>query len=54
MKLYGTKKECFPEFGRKKIDHSHETILWCNKGGKKREYYFDYEYSKVAIFLMMV
>ena len=31
---------------------SHETILWCNKGGKKREYYFDYEYSKVPIIML--
>lgn len=44
------KKNAFPNLAGRRLTASHETILWCNKGGKKREYYFDYEYSKVGDF----
>lgn len=44
------KRNAFPNLARRRLTASHETILWCNKGGKKREYYFDYEYSKSGDF----
>lgn len=44
------KKNAFPNLAGRRLTASHETILWCNKGGKKREYYFDYDYSKVGDF----
>lgn len=44
------KKNAFPNLAGRRLTASHETILWCNKGGKKREYFFDYEYSKVGDF----
>lgn len=40
------KRNAFPNLAGRRLTASHETILWCNKGGKKREYCFDYEYSK--------
>lgn len=40
------KRNAFPNLAGRRLTASHETILWCNKGDKKREYYFDYEYSK--------
>ncbi len=40
------KRNAFPNLTGRRLTASHETILWCNKGGKKREYYFDYDYSK--------
>lgn len=40
------KRNAFPNLSGRRLTASHETILWCNKGSKKREYYFDYEYSK--------
>lgn len=40
------KRNAFPNLSGRRLTASHETILWCNKGAKKREYYFDYEYSK--------
>lgn len=40
------KRNSFPNLSGRRLTASHETILWCNKGGKKREYYFNYEYSK--------
>ena len=40
------KRNAFPNLAGRRLTASHETILWCNKGTKKREYYFDYEYSK--------
>lgn len=40
------KRNAFPNLAGRRLTASHETLLWCNKGGKKREYYFDYEYSK--------
>lgn len=44
------KKNAFPNLAGRRLTASHETILWCNKGTKKREYYFDYEYSKSGDF----
>lgn len=40
------KRNSFPNLSGRRLTASYETILWCNKGGKKREYYFNYEYSK--------
>lgn len=40
------KKNAFPNLAGRRLTASHETILWCDKGGRKREYYFDYDYSK--------
>jgi DNA modification methylase len=44
------KRNAFPNLSGKRLTASHETILWCNKGCKKRKYYFDYEYSKNSVF----
>lgn len=44
------KRNAFPNLAGRRLTASHETVLWCNKGGKKREYYFDYEYSKTGDF----
>lgn len=44
------KRNAFPNLAGRRLTASHETILWCNKGGKTREYYFDYEYSKTGDF----
>ena len=40
------KRNAFPNLAGRRLTASHETILWCNKGGKIRGYYFDYAYSK--------
>ena len=40
------KKNAFPNLSGRRLTASHETILWAHTGGKKRNYYFDYEYSK--------
>ncbi|WP_462393283.1 DNA-methyltransferase [Mitsuokella multacida] len=40
------KKNAFPNLSGRRLTASHETLLWCNKGIKKREYYFNYNYSK--------
>ncbi|WP_434632113.1 site-specific DNA-methyltransferase [Thermoanaerobacterium thermosaccharolyticum] len=45
-KVIWYKRNAFPNLSGRRLTASHETILWCNKGGKKREYYFDYDYSK--------
>lgn len=45
------KRNAFPNLAGRRLTASHETILWCNKGGRRREYYFDYEYSKTGNFL---
>lgn len=44
------KRNAFPNLAGRRLTASHETILWCNKGTKKREYYFNYEYSKTGDF----
>ncbi len=40
------KKNAFPNLTGKRLTASHENLLWTHSGGKKRNYYFDYEYSK--------
>ena len=40
------KRNAFPNLSGRRITASHENIVWCHSGKKKREYYFDYEYSK--------
>lgn len=40
------KKNAFPNLSGRRLTASHETILWVHSGGKKRDYYFDYNYSK--------
>ncbi len=40
------KKNAFPNLSGRRLTASHENILWVHSGGKKRSYYFDYEYSK--------
>ncbi len=45
------KKNAFPNLSGRRLTASHETILWTHSGGKKRNYYFDYEYSKNGEFL---
>lgn len=40
------KKNAFPNLSGRRLTASHETVLWAHSGGKKRNYYFDYEYSK--------
>lgn len=44
------KKNAFPNLAGRRLTASHETILWCNKGEKKREYYFNYKFSKEGDF----
>lgn len=45
------KKNAFPNLSGRRLTASHETVLWTHSGGKKRNYYFDYEYSKNGEFL---
>lgn len=40
------KKNAFPNLSGRRLTASHETLLWCHSGEKKREYYFNYDYSK--------
>lgn len=40
------KKNAFPNLSGRRLTASHETMLWAHSGTKKREYYFNYEYSK--------
>lgn len=44
------KRNAFPNLAGRRLTASHETILWCNKGKGKRQYYFDYEYAKSSYF----
>lgn len=44
------KKNAFPNLSGRRLTASHESILWVHVGGKKRSYYFDYEYSKNGCF----
>jgi DNA modification methylase len=44
------KRNAFPNLSGRRLTASHETLIWCNKGCKKREYYFDYGYAKSAFF----
>lgn len=45
------KKNAFPNLSGRRLTASHETMLWVHSGGKKRDYYFDYNYSKNGEFL---
>lgn len=40
------KRNSFPNLSGRRLTASHETILWAHSGGKKREYYFNYDKSK--------
>lgn len=40
------KRNSFPNLSGRRLTASHETILWTHSGGKVRDYYFDYSYSK--------
>lgn len=44
------KRNSFPNLSRRRLTASHETILWGHSGEDKREYYFDYVFSKDAEF----
>lgn len=44
------KRNAFPNLSGRRLTASHETILWCHSGQNRREYYFDYEYSKTSYF----
>ncbi len=45
------KRNAFPQLGKRRFTASHETILWAHTGNpKKREYFFDYEYTKETPF----
>ena len=45
------KRNAFPNLSGRRLTASHETILWIHSGTKKRNYYFDYMYSKNGCFL---
>lgn len=40
------KRNAFPNLSGRRFTASHETILWAHTGGKKRQYYYNYEYIK--------
>ena len=40
------KNNAFPHLSGRRLTASHETIVSTHSGGKKRNYYFDYNYSK--------
>ena len=40
------KRNAFPNLSGRRLTASHETLLWAHTGGRKRQYYFDYEASK--------
>jgi site-specific DNA-methyltransferase (adenine-specific) len=40
------KRNSFPNLSGRRLTASHESILWAHTGGKKRQYFFDYETSK--------
>lgn len=44
------KRNAFPNLAGRRLTASHENILWCHAGSTKREYYFDYDYSKEGDF----
>ena len=44
------KRNSFPNLRGRRLTASHETILWCHNGKNKREYLFNYEYSKKSFF----
>jgi site-specific DNA-methyltransferase (adenine-specific) len=45
------KRNAFPQLSKRRFTASHETILWGHVGSpKKREYFFDYDYTKETSF----
>lgn len=44
------KRNAFPNLSGRRLTASHETILWVHTGRSKREYLFNYEQVKAAIF----
>ncbi|GBR75712.1 site-specific DNA-methyltransferase [Candidatus Termititenax persephonae] len=44
------KRNAFPNLAGRRFTASHETLLWGHVGEKKREYYFDYVYTKNGFF----
>lgn len=44
------KRNSFPNLAGRRLTASHENILWCHTGGKKRKYIFNYDYSKKSHF----
>lgn len=40
------KRNSFPNLSGRRLTASHESIIWCHNSPKKRQYYFNYEYSK--------
>lgn len=44
------KKNAFPNLSGRRLTASHETLLWTHAGGKKRDYYFNYDYAKDGVF----
>lgn len=40
------KRNAFPNLAGRRLTASHENIIWCHANNVKREYYFDYAYSK--------
>jgi len=40
------KRNAFPNLAGRRLTASHETILWVHNGQQKREYLFNYEYTK--------
>ena len=40
------KRNSFPNLSGRRLTASHENILWAHSGGKIRDYYFNYDYSK--------
>jgi site-specific DNA-methyltransferase (adenine-specific) len=44
------KRNAFPNLSARRLTASHETILWVHTGEKVREYYFNYNAVKKAVF----
>ncbi len=44
------KRNAFPNLSGRRMTASHETILWVHTGNGKREYRFNYEEVKAAVF----
>lgn len=40
------KRNSFPNLSCRRLTASHETILWAHTGGKKRQYFFNYDAAK--------
>ncbi|MBS1858840.1 MAG: site-specific DNA-methyltransferase [Acidobacteria bacterium] len=40
------KRNSFPNLSGRRLTASHETILWAHTGGRKRQYFFDYERAR--------